>query len=347
MAGTKAISIEDLQREAKRYENTLQTLPFSTMEEATNTLGINLIEVANKNTIVAFERNGRIARPYSPGDEDFEHEIGKVKERTLQVEKCYAAIKDHIDNYKEMLVATNNPLGEKVNNKTKEHPLAQMILNNMVTTVSEDIVDAMFFSQRDVNDKSPLGMFDGFFPLIDLEVASGDIAVGKGNLKTTGALVAPTSDTDTEAYEKLVEFIRTSHVQLQKNGVVLISKSALFNVMDALRNQITNKPLMAYDVFLEHLRGTCSAPKLQLRTHEALGTGSKLIYTLPGNLDLGMNTITDKEFIQVRQIYNDPNYVQFWNQFEMGARIRNIHQKMFRTNEQSNTGLTLSGDYIS
>jgi hypothetical protein len=60
-----------------------------------------------------------------------------------------------------------------------------------------------------------------------------------------------------------------------------------------------------------------------------------------------MNTKTDVQFIQARNPYEDPNYVQFWSQWELGARINSLHEKEFFCNEQTNTATDMAGDYVS
>ena len=67
--------------------------------------------------------------------------------------------------------------------------------------------------------------------------------------------------------------------------------------------------------------------------------------TQPGNLDLGMNTFGDAGFVQVRSPFEDPNEVQFWNQFEIGMRIKNLNKNGFMISDGSVTGNELSGDY--
>jgi hypothetical protein len=97
------VNITDLQREAKTYEAMLQTLPFTTLMEPLTKLGIGLVDVKDKNVLVAFERKGGLTRPYvagNPTDNPNVGEIGKVKERELEVEKCVLPFYDNINNYK-------------------------------------------------------------------------------------------------------------------------------------------------------------------------------------------------------------------------------------------------------
>ena len=97
---------------------------------------------------------------------------------------------------------------------------------------------------------------------------------------------------------------------------------------------------------LQSVRDDAFCPGLLFSTHEALGTGSKLVLQKVGNMDIGFNTGRSNQFMQVRNIFEDPNEVQFWIEAAYGVRIRDVHQKVFRTNEQVNTGLNLAGDYV-
>jgi hypothetical protein len=58
-----------------------------------------------------------------------------------------------------------------------------------------------------------------------------------------------------------------------------------------------------------------------------------------------MDSLGDESFVQVRNPFEDPNYVQFWLQAKYGTRIRSIHEKVFQVNEGSAVGVQLSGDY--
>jgi hypothetical protein len=60
-----------------------------------------------------------------------------------------------------------------------------------------------------------------------------------------------------------------------------------------------------------------------------------------------MRTGSDKGFVQVRNPYKDPNWVQYWSQFEVGCRVRSIHAKEFMVNDLTNTAIELAGDYRS
>jgi hypothetical protein len=346
MSDNKALNVSALQRAAEQYDPTLRKLPFLVLTDTLDSMEINLLEVDGKDKVVMFHRKGSIARPYVVGGTNTvsEGEIAKAIERELEPKACFTALKDHIMNYSNKRVISNQ--SEKIDNKEKRHPQELLIIESKIRTVGEDMIDAMFFSKRDNDDKSPMGMFDGFNELIDKEIVAGEVAAAKGNLFATGAITGPgEDDTDTEAFNKLIGFIRSASPFLRRKGVLYITNDTLFNCMDALGNKLKYKNAMEFEVFVEHLRGLTQAPALRIITHEALGSGSRLLYTVPRNLDLGVGTKGEESFVQVRDPYEDPNIVQFWMQWTAGGRVTSIHPKEFLVNDQTNTSTELSGDY--
>jgi hypothetical protein len=345
MSDKKALNVTLLQRAAEEYDPTLRKLPFLGLMDTLSALEVNLLEVDGKDKVVLFHRKSGIARPYVVGgtNEVAEGEIGKAIERELTPKECFTALKDHIMNYSNKRVISNQ--SEKVDTKQKRHPLELLIIESKIRTVNEDIIDALFHAKRDNEDKSPMGMFDGFNELIDTEISNGEVSTAKGNLVETGSLSTPATDEDTEAFNKLVAFIRSASPHLRRKGVLYITNDALFHCMDALGNKLKYKNALEFEVFVEHLRGLTQAANLRLITHEALGSGSRLLYTIPRNLDFGLGTRGEESFVQVRAPYEDPNIAQFWMQWSSGARVTSIHPKEFLVNDQTNTATELSGDY--
>lgn len=343
------INTTSLTRVAEQYDPVLRKLPFLVLNETLSAMGINLLEVAGKDVMMQFQRKRGIAQPYvvtmSP-DLTPSTEVGKIVERELETKECFAVLKDHIMNYKGKQIL-NSLDAQKVNNKLKTHPLEFLIIESKIRTIAEDIIDALFFAERDTTDKSPMGMFDGFFPKLAAEIAAGEISTGKGNMRNTDAIADPADASDTDAYDILVDFIRGAHPMLRKNGVLYLSETALFSAQDALGNLLKYKGMLEFDAFLMHLRGVTHSPNLQIVANGAFGTGSRLMLMKPRNLDLGIGTAGDESFVQIRSPYEDPNILQFWTQWENGTRIQSIHPKEFMCNQRANTSVEMSGDYIS
>ena len=99
------VNTDSLNRTSEQYNPTLQVLPFMMLEPTLTELGINFLEVVGKDTKVFFLRKGNVSKPYVAGVIDYS-DLGKAIERSLEVKPAYAALKDHIMNYKSKLVST-------------------------------------------------------------------------------------------------------------------------------------------------------------------------------------------------------------------------------------------------
>jgi hypothetical protein len=344
------IKPEGLTEAAKKYDPILRTLPFVTLAQFAAALGLNVIEVENEDVIVNKRRQAGSTGPYKQGMTiTYKEEVAKFVESILKPELVVSKTKDNILNYKDKKVLVM--AGTALDLKTKKHPLEQMIVTDEIVSHAEDVVFSAFFSERDDDVFSPATAFTGFYPLLDALVAAGLIAADLGNVGNTGALAAPANSTDVDAYEKLVEWIGSSHNMLRSSqgGVpqLLAAQSVLKNARAAYRNKVKAFQMPSMQEVLEAIREDAFCPGLIFSTHEALGTGSKLVLQKMGNMDLGFNTNKSNQFCQVRNIFEDPNEVQFWIEAAYGTRVRDVHAKVFKTNEQTNTGLDLAGDYVA
>jgi hypothetical protein len=334
---------------ATQYSNLLSELPFYDYNEVAKALHLNILKVKGEDIDISIRRKAGILRPYKPGlTLGNEQEMMKFYESKLKPELVYAELKDNINSYREKKVVSNQ--GEMVDNKSKKHPLELLILKNMVRSFSEDAIFAFFFAERDTTVLSPQTSFNGFFTKLDMLVSAGEIASGKNNVHATGEF--DTSDAlgvgsdDVNHYTRMVEFVKSSHPLLRRSEVILICAENPLNAMrDGFRRIVNSFDYPSIEQILEKLRSDANCPKLKLATHECLGTGDRLLLVKPGLLDIGVGDESDKDFVQVRNPYQDPNEVQYWIQAAFDTRIKDVHEKLFLTNEQSNTALSLAGDY--
>ncbi len=343
----KVLNVAALSEAARTYDPLLRTLPFFSLQAAAAKLKLNIVEVENEHVLVNMRRKAGGTIPYAIGTAfNAQIEIAKFFESTLKPELVAYEIQENITNYKENKALVQ--AGTTLDLKSKVHPLERTILDAIVKSHSEDVCFAMFHAERDNAVLTPMTSMTGFYPALDLLVANGHIAAGQGNLVTTGAFSTPVAN-DTIAYDKLVEFIGSANPLLKSTigGVpqLLITLSALKNVRDAYRNKVNQFQMPTMAQVLEALREDAFCPALVVDTDETLGSGSKVILQKVGNMDLGFNTSKSENFVQVRNIDRDPNIVQFWLEAAYGVRIRDVHKKIFQTNEQANTRIDLSGDY--
>jgi len=342
---TKPVNITSLNRAAETYDNQLRTLPFFTLEEVFTLFKLNVLEVSGKHIRTTFERKGGIMKPYSAEvtDKDTE-EIGRIKEATLQTEMAYCSIFDSIHNYKDVNVLSN--AGEKVDNKTKKHPLERKILETIVRTWSEDVLDAMFFAERNTDDMSPLGAFNGYETLLLEHISDGEISTAKGNLIESGAITEPDDEEDTAAIDTIIGWFKQLNPKLRRQNLLwLVPETVLFPVLASLENKLRFRSVATLQDLVNYIKIHAMIPKVDIMTHPCLGSGQRWYVNAVGNMDFGMNTKTDGQFVQVRAPLKDPNIAQFWIQAEYGARWNELHAKMFACNDQAAISNPLSGDY--
>ncbi len=340
-----AVNITGLQNAAKIFQPGLVALPYMAFNEISKSLMIRVLEVQGEHILVNQRRKAGILAPYKPGlPLGTESEIIKFMEMKIKPERTYAELYDNVTNYDDIKVISNN--GNFVDNKTKKHPLEAQIVFNFIRSYSEDVVNSLFFAERDDTIKSPLTAFTGFNPKIDALVAGGLISSSEKNLITTGAILDPSSSTDTTPYDQVVEFIAKAHPLLRRTKVYLyITEDALLKARAGYKNKVKafNDPTTAE--MLERLKDDARCPRLEVLTDPALGSGSRLMLATDNILDFATGNMSDDQFVQIRQYGKDPNDVQFWIQASYDTRINDIHHKVFQVNEQSNTAPDLAGDY--
>ena len=343
------VNVSALVETAIKYQKDFNTLPYAILGPQLAAIGIGLRQVANKDVITNMRRKGGLLRPYAVGQAiENQAEIMRFNQRTLKVEKAYMSMKDNILNYQDKKILNKPQAGSGIN-KTKEHPLKQLIVDNIIIPVGEDILDALFFAERDESDLSPMGVFDGYNTIIANDIASGDIAVGKKNLISTGDILSPNdplSATDTAAVDQLVEFVRAANPFLRsKPSLFYLPHKIYLFAIDALENKLKHKP----DATLKDLENYINekaGSKVKIIVADVFGTGDRIELTRPYNFEFGMETFGDQEFVQVRKdIYPDPNEVNFWLQAMFGTRINDVHEKVFCINDGTPVANSMSGDY--
>lgn len=339
-----AINVAAITQAAIKYQSDIRTLPYAVLGDVLTALKINQLEVANKDVLKQFARKGGVAKPYSASASLVNSDLGKFSERTLEVLKSYSSIKDHVDNYKDKIIL-NDINSTKLDNKTKKHPLELMVTVNHTRTFSEDIIDALFHAERDEEDLSPLGCFDGYNTLLNKDVAAGLISAGLGNMVATGAIIAPATTNDLDALNKLIAFLRSSRSTFKTQKALLYAPYKVITAAkDCLENKFPTKDI-TYNNFMEYVLDKADIQNLEIIRHTCLGTGDRMILTVPGNLDFGMNTKGDESFVQIRTPYEDPNLMQFWIQADFGARVNSLDPKVFQMNDGTAVAKSLAGDY--
>ena len=337
------VNLAPLQEVAKRLDKELKLLPIVKMREELGRMGITLYpEIQNKDIATHFERKGGILRPYTPLTAVTNQDVGKALESVLEVKTAYASVKDNIKNYQTVAVGPDDLLGKNV---TKKHPWERVMIWAIVSTFGEDLLEALFAGARVDGGTSPLDAFDGFDTKITAYKSAGEITTGKHNLVATGDISDPSDNTDTDAFDQLLDFWESADPSLRRANSLLYLP---FDIASAYNKAFFNK--FKYKSNVDEWRRIDlegSGGKCKIVPSDIMGTGNRIILTIPGNFHLGMNSQSDDQFVQVREPYEDPNIKQFWIQGDYGTRILSINKKVFQTNDGTPIAASLAGDYDS
>ncbi len=353
-----AINVEALQRAAVNYQNELARIPIMKLMDAASALKINVISLKENDKVGVLERRGNIMRPYILGTELVRiRELARVKEYPLNLAMAYSNLVEDITTYQfEKAKKVLSNAGEPVDLKANKHPLEAQVVFAMVSTFGEDTINAMFFAERNEADQSPLGSFDGFFAYLDALTAAGEVSVAKGNLVNSGEISAPVDANDTLAFTRVLAWLRAASPKLRSGRAIWrLSQTAINNITAAYANKVKNFKDPTWEETFAKLKDLCQWQRLEYATHYALGSGGRM--TINGEyenarsgrdlFDFGINTDAAAQFCQVRAPFENPNLAQFFIQAAYGTRIKGVNPNVFLTNEQTNTAISLSGDYTT
>lgn len=347
---SKLVDVSKLQDGTVIYDKALRALPFVVLSEVASILSLNVMDLQGKHALINERRKAGGTQSYAVGKEiEAITQVLGYDPSVIEPKDVVCVTKENSQKYddNELLVVGGKP----VSNIDKRHPLEQRILIALVRSHAEDIVYQIFHAERDDESKSPSGAFNGFYTHIDAMIASGAIAANKGNYVITGEFGKATTDEAKIAeYEALVKFISSAnpHLRSSKSGIpqLLCSETVIKAAREGLRIKLKSFAYPSVEDLVANLREDAFCPALEIATHEALGTGSRLVLQKKGNMDIAFNTQAASKFCQIRDIYEDPNEWQFWLQSGYDTRVRDWHYKVFLTNEQKNTALDLAGDYL-
>lgn len=341
------INVEKLQAEATKYDRVLRTLPFIGLE-GISALGINLIDCTGKHTIVNNHRRGGILGGYHPDDVKYNKELMKVVPMTLEPKNVYAAVKDNVTNYDNeqlLLVVGGRQTSDPI---SKNHPLERQILESIVTSFGEDAALSLFAAERNTAIKSPLTAFDGIYATKSKLIAAGFISTEQKNLITTGVFPDPADDVDTRAFDMFVDFLKQMNTLLKMRKTFLHCAESLFDkVVRAYENKMKGRIIgdITSDMVWRAVKEKARTSNIELKIDPIFGTGDMLQVIVPGFVDFGLDTKSANKFVEVMKSTTDPNEITFWIQSGMGVRFRDVHAKVFLTNEQENSAADLFGDY--
>lgn len=332
-----ATTVIKLQKAAKAYDKAFRALPFIGVKEILDTYGFDS-RIIKHGDATYFTRkvNSGLMSAYKPGlNMKQAKALTEYLECTLAPKRVYSSIVDNITNYDDKDVEL---FGGSVVAKDK-HPLEYEIISSVLEVWQRDLAYGLIHGERDEAATGPANSFDGLLARIATLKTSTLISAANKNMKTTGAIVAPTADAMGLPLETLIGFLAFANPLMRRQNLTLaISEDVLNHVKASYADKVkTFVGTVTDQMVLDHIKEKSRITNLKFALNPLYGTGSQLILTTPKNFMFGAKDQVENQFVDVRNPYDDPNDVQFFVQDAYDTAIRTVDKTQFLTNDQVQT----------
>lgn len=336
--GNGLINVQGLNETATIIRPELLIYPVVYKKDFLRAMGVDTIGgIQDKMRQYDYERRGGLMRPYNPLMEADRGKIGQIYENDLIVHLASGIHEDNIQDYKPNTIGGMSLLGT---NKTYKNPAERLILYSLMATWTEDLMDVLFHGVRNPAGESPYDLFDGWYTQIQRFIAEGRISEKHKNLVPTGPIVSM-GEGDTKPFYLIENFLSGAHPTLGGRPAILHVTQNTFNAYQLAAAKVFGSTL-TYDQWgLVQLK---NRPNIKMFVNSSMGEGDLLILTVDRNFQLGFDSLSDDEYVLVRNIKDDANVVTMNIQARYGEAIRSIHAKTFCVNDGTLAPISLSGD---
>lgn len=294
-------------------------------ESVFNPLRIRVREgIQKKHTQPIYMRRGQIAKPYHKGMEPVS--AGAFIARELEVHLSAAFVRINIQDFDDVIIGANDLLG--TNKEPKRIPFAEEILWGISESFTEDLLESVVFGEYDPKAEVGYPNYDGIATLIKKSKEKGEINQQMKNLISSGGFPAPTDDSDTTAWDNFEAVLKQLNPALLTAPEVIASTSTATqgNILSAYYNKfkhtLTEDTVKMGNFFLTY-------PNVKLVGHAVYGKGDAVVFTVPNNIEVGVDSVSDDEFCDVTQNPFDKNEFTIQIQSRFGMRINNVSPKRF------------------
>lgn len=341
------IGIETLQTLANKIEPNILLGPAYYAKEEIARLGINVLTgVQFMSTKYVFYRKGGTTRRKKVGDE-LNNQIGFLQERPLVTYVAWNHYTDNQGNYRELPIATV-PGGAQV-----AYPMSELAIGEIGKAFSDDVFANMWWGDKDNadsddEDKKAMGLYDGFNVVIARELENGLISTANGNLVHCDAIEAPKTNDDFAAwttfrgtYNKLPNALKRQDI------LAIMSTDTAVAISDAYGNAHRNheEVIMVGDTINFKVK---ELPRVTIVPSDDYGVGDRIVFTTPGNFELGVNDGDPvNNFVKVKEgTDRDMLDIQFQIQTTIGTRVVALMPSKFAMTDGSLVAPDIvNGDY--
>lgn len=339
MAELKFIGIDNVKNIANQLEPNIIMGPAYFKKSELSRLAIKVITgVQFKKTAMVLSRKGGTSRRKKVGVRQ-ESKIGYLMERELVAHIIWNRFRHNEDEFQEKPI----PIEGSAN---FHYPLAEEFITEIGKEFSDDVYANLFFGDENSEDES-LNYYNGFHTLINNDMAKGLISEANGNLIPCAVLDAPQTEGDSQAWDDFVKWHDKwpSVLQDADNVIVYLGVDYGNNISDAYEQK--HRSLKSADFLDNGNFKIARYPNITFAPTAKWGNGTRMVATIPGNFELGVNSEGQESFVAVQHGSDeDVKDIIFQIQGIYGCRILDILKRSFVTNGGTiEAGNIERGDY--
>lgn len=339
MAELKFIGIDNVVNIANQLEPNIIMGPAYFKKAELSRLAIKVITgVQFKKTAMVLSRKGGTSRRKKVGVHQ-ESKIGYLMERELVAHIVWNRFRHNEDEFQEKPIAI-------AGSANFHYPLAEEFITEIGKEFSDDVYANLFFGDENSDDES-LNYYNGFHTIINNDMAKGLISEANGNLIPCAVLDAPQSEGDSQAWDEFVKWHDKwpSVLQDADNVIVYLGVDYGNNISDAYEQK--HRSLKSADFLDNGNFKIARYPNITFAPTAKWGNGTRMVATIPGNFELGVNSEGQESFVAVQHGSDeDVKDIIFQIQGIYGCRILDILKRSFVTNGGTiEAGNIERGDY--
>lgn len=339
MAKYYALSEEHVRTLTNILSPDIISSPVMDNMEIFKSLHIKVIEdVEFEATQTIFRRKGGEARKYKPGT-PLKSRLGYMEDSVLRVSQVWARYEENLQRFRE-----KTPFSILGSNKTYNAPVSAWILLQIGKQFAGDILNNLFFGDEKKSDTG-MGLYNGYWTLINTLINEGKISTAKGNLVAC-ASIDPGPETEKgENYDAFAAWVDGWNPILRnaQHVVVYMSPQQKRLIVESYMQKFTGlqKESNGNDSFR-----LLNMENIELKAHAIIGKGNRMIATIPENLQFGLDQESDWNSVLMDHDQKDFNVLIFQTQSTVGARILDTSSTKFCVSDGTITQIDqLIGDY--
>lgn len=338
MAELKFIGINNVINIANQLEPNIIMGPAYYKKSDLERFGIKVLTgVQFKKTAMVLSRKGGTSRRKKVGVHQ-ESKLGYLMERELVAHIVWNRFRHNEDEFQEKPI--------QIEGSAKFHyPLTEEFILEIGKEFNDDVYACLFHGD-DESDDETMNLYSGYHTLINNDMAKGLISEAAGNLIPCAVLDAVQAEGDSQAWDDFVKWHDKWPSVLQDADKVLVYMSVEYgnNISDAYEQK--HRSLKSANFLPNGNFKIDRYSNIEFVPSSKWGNGTRMVATLPGNFEFGVNTEGQDSFVNVQHGSDeDCKDIIFQIQGIYGCRIKDILKRAFVTNGGTVDAVIERGDY--